>query len=209
MRVWKGTQFSFNWLRLISNLPDSKASVGAFLHWYFLFSWLIIDWVKSVLKSQAIIGRLTWSECFTVVYVFGEYEIQSKILPGMSDFNIIAFVWFRTYKFLFLLYLVIYCSILNLLYENDVRRLMQPVVLPAQEQANKIKGKLGRFTWLLVKSVGCYPSLPFLWLQFFNRSYKGLYTTIKLRLSALLQKADFLRVSAYKSFLSVYGLYIY
>jgi hypothetical protein len=32
MQVWKGTQLLFNWLRLILNLPGSKAGVGS-LHY--------------------------------------------------------------------------------------------------------------------------------------------------------------------------------
>jgi hypothetical protein len=41
MLVWKGTQLSFNWLRLISNLPDLKAVVGALTHFCYYF----LDWV--------------------------------------------------------------------------------------------------------------------------------------------------------------------
>jgi hypothetical protein len=37
MQVWKGTQFSFNWLRLVSYLPDQKTAVGALIHFYDYF----------------------------------------------------------------------------------------------------------------------------------------------------------------------------
>ena len=59
---------------------------------YFLFSWLVINWIKSVLEWRAIRERMTLRQCFTAVCVFGDDEIQGKTLTGISDFNFNAFV---------------------------------------------------------------------------------------------------------------------
>lgn len=59
MQVWSGTQFPFKLASgLYLNLPDSKAFVGIFIHFHFLFFWLVIDRIKGVLEWRATCVRM-------------------------------------------------------------------------------------------------------------------------------------------------------